>query len=141
MECGHLERVEAPDGKSHGYDGEIALAGVPFNTIGLRPVPVKRSKDSPDFHILTSDRRGFPQVGAAWLKDFKDGSGQFLSITFDAPDMAKRVNVAAFPDEEQPKEAEHDVLFTVKWSRPRPGAKRSAAPDAAEGLASDGIPF
>lgn len=40
------------------------------------------------------------EIGAAWLKRRKDGSGEpFLTVTLDDPSFDKAINVAAFPIE------------------------------------------
>jgi|GEM_PF-2399216 len=129
MDCGHLEKVFSADGSRTGFNGEIRLQGIDFTDIGLRQCPEKRGDNSPDYDVYARGPGGYFQAGKAWVKPMKAG-GDMLSITFDAPTMARPVYVAAFPDDEdrQPKGAKSPMQYTLQWSRPRAGVKASAAP-------------
>jgi uncharacterized protein (DUF736 family) len=50
------------------------------------------------------------EIGAAWLKKRKDGSGEaFLTITLDDPSFDRPINIAAFP--------EKDGGYQISWRR------------------------
>lgn len=129
MEVGHLERVERPN-KPVVYLGEIMLGRV-SGDICLVPAKVKRTDQSPDFEVKLR-QHGTPAwvaSGAAWRKPSKDRTGFYFSVTVDGPDFVKPYYVAAFADDEQPKDTAKDkpVFFTVKWGRPRGGGQAPAA--------------
>jgi uncharacterized protein (DUF736 family) len=51
------------------------------------------------------------EIGAAWRKQKKDGSGNsFLSITIDDPSFERPINVAAFTDGS-------DDTYQITWRR------------------------
>ena len=140
MEVGHLERIEK-EGKPIVFGGQVEVGEV-IGDVYLIPIagPKRDPKNSPDYQVKLRkpNEDGYRSRGAAWVKEFKDGSGQFFSITFDAPEFLRPVYVAAFPDDEQPKDAKADVFFTMRWGRAKPRDGGAANPDP---VADDAIPY
>jgi len=139
MDVGHLEAVIS-ETRPTVWMGEVCMQGV-AGEIALIPKVRKFSEKSPDLEIkLRVPGREWGVVGAAWKKQFKNGSGDFFSLTFDHPGLSQPIYAAAFPDdpENQPKEADNPVFFTIQWGR----SKKQSAPVSGDPvLNSDEIPY
>lgn len=141
IEVGFLELLKR-DGKPNVLLGEINMAGL-AGEIAMGPVKVRRDPvNSPHMEIQMKGPRGWYEAGKAWKKDFTEGGGYFYSLTFDGPQMEKPIYVAAFPDEDQPKDTPKGeaAQWTLKWGRPR-GNRRSVMPDDGGASLNDEIPF
>ena len=140
MEVGHLERLER-QGKPPGFIGQIQVGNI-VGEIALKLLPSKRTENSPDYEVLLRPEnvRSWGVRGAAWVKEFKDGKGQFFSITIDGPEQDAPCYVAAFPADEQPKETPKDkpAIYNIRWGRPR-GVNSGVATTPA--ALDDEIPF
>lgn len=139
MDVGHLEKIIGKN-KPTVYMGEVSLQGA-AGELALIPKARKFKESSPDFEIkLRSPGRDWHVVGAAWIKGFKNADGSFLSLTFDHPGLSQPIYVAAFPDdpEDQPKEADEPIFYSIQWGRPKK-TKEAAAADPV--MNSDEIPY
>jgi uncharacterized protein (DUF736 family) len=143
IEVGHCERVIS-EGKPDVFYGELAVEGLQSDFY-IVPVPDKRTERSPDMALKIRGRNGqWVHFGNVWLKDFRNGAGQFMSIQIDGYNLPAPVNVAAFPDDEQPKDTPkgRPSQYTIRWGRPRGG--RGAPPmdqGAAAAPLNDEIPY
>lgn len=120
MEYGHLERVDH-ETRPTVFMGQVNMPGV-SGDICLTPKASKRSDKSPDFDVkIQTPGRDWMIAGAAWTKQFRDGSGDFFSITIDHPGLTNPIYVSAFPDDDdkQPKEAEYPINYSINWGRLR----------------------
>lgn len=123
IECGYALRRDV-EGKPTVYNGEIDFGNI-IGEFYLIPHVNVRTENSPQYEFKMRNRSGaFGSVGNAWVKKLKTG-GSFFSITIDHPHITdKPVYIAAFPDDEQPKDTPKNAPanFTLRWSRPRAGA-------------------
>ncbi|OEJ64663.1 DUF736 family protein [Magnetovibrio blakemorei] len=123
IECGYVLRRDV-EGKPTVYAGEIDFGNI-IGDFYLIPVAEKRDPvKSPDYEMKMKSRSGqYGVVGQCWVKKLKAG-GSFFSITVDHPHMTdKPIYLAAFPDDEQPKDTPKGkpANFTLRWSRPKAG--------------------
>lgn len=134
MNCGDLTRIDS-EGRPTVYHGNVMnIPGLGSGEVYLIPVDNKRQEKSPDYDLKFRARDGAPFniSGCAWENEMKKG-GNCFSIKFEAPGMPADDKgvipffVNAYPDDEQPKEAEKGkpLFFGVSWSndRKRAGAK------------------
>ena len=138
MDYGHLERVEH-DTRPTVFMGEINMPGV-TGDVCLVPRTRKFKDTSPDYDVkLQVPGRDWVIVGAAWTKQFKDGSGEFFSLTFDHTGLSQPIYCAAFPDDDdlQPKEADQPINYTITWGR---GKKQAPVPSDPV-MSTDSIPY
>lgn len=140
MSHGYLNAIVAA-GKPEAYMGELNVAGVFVGDVFLVKSAKKISEKSPDFEVKI--RRGdgpWMAVGGAWRNEMDKG-GYCFGIAIDAPFMSGPLNVTAFPDDEQPKDAEPDKpsAFTIKWRRARPRNMAMAGAGAVQ--IDDEIPY
>lgn len=70
----------------------------------------KINETSPDYRIISSGA----DVGAGWIKQNKTDGANYVSVTFDAPELPKKIYAnlgqAAGQDDED--------VFSIIWNRP-----------------------
>jgi uncharacterized protein (DUF736 family) len=143
IDVGHCERVVS-EGKPDVFYGELAVEGLQTDFY-IVPAAAKRKDTSPDMNLKIRGRDGsWVHFGNVWLKDFKTGGGQFMSIQIDGYSLPAPINVAAFPDDEQPKDTPkgRPSQYTLRWGRQRGG--RGGPPvdnGGAQAPLNDEIPY
>jgi uncharacterized protein (DUF736 family) len=91
----------------------------------LAPVSDKRRDAAPDFRIFGEAAGGGRfEMGAAWIKTRQDGTGRYVSIKLDYPELPLPIYATLGQLAEQDDE---DVMAVI-WNRPDPA--RAAGPAA-----------
>jgi uncharacterized protein (DUF736 family) len=100
-----------PDGS---FLGKLEMKSYAGRTL-FQPAGPKQNDNAPDFRIYgEGDRGGRFEMGAAWIKARTDGTGTYVSIKIDYPELPSPVyatlGVMAGQDD--------DDVFAVIWNRP-----------------------
>ena len=98
---GELYRVES---KWSGYVATLAFE----IELRLDDNPDIQTEESPAFIVKT--RNGKIELGAAWKRETREGK-KYLSMVMDHPGWPAVLNVAAFPDKDNPDHA------AILWNR------------------------
>jgi uncharacterized protein (DUF736 family) len=98
-----------PDG---AFAGELKMKSYGGKVL-FRPI-AKRSAAAPDFRVLGQGERGVFEMGAAWIKDRRDGSGSYVSVKLDWPELRAPVyaTLGVLAGQDDPD------VHAVIWSRP-----------------------
>jgi len=149
-------------GKPDAFMGEFSISTL-TGDIAIVPHPGKRSENSPDYLIKFRPQvRGavWSNIGNAWVKqagvkadEIKkktllklDHRERFLSITLDSPDLPDRLNISAFPADDETGDKGDAALpgvYNLVWGRPRRNRAggASAPADAGPAVGDDDIPY
>lgn len=135
---GYLLRRKV-EGRDDVFGGELHLPQI-SGPVYLIPHDTRRQENSPHYALKVRCSDGdYRPFGNAWVKAMKAG-GKMFSITVDGPTMPAPIYVAAFPDDEQPKEAAKGEphCYTIRWGRPK---RPAHIPAATSDVLADAIPY
>lgn len=112
--------------------GELACKSY-SGPVLLQKVGAKPSPAAPDFRIFgRGDRGGRFEMGAAWTRTRADGSGTYVSLKLDYPELPAPVYATLGMMADQ----DDEDLFAVIWNRPAEGRPARAGADPFAGLAT-----
>ncbi|MEQ8829728.1 MAG: hypothetical protein RLW87_07955 [Alphaproteobacteria bacterium] len=112
---GYAERLPKPDAETGAlFVGQVRLRGK-MADFQLHPKSAKAQRS--DFRLAVQDRRGaWHSFGWARWRDDQNGV-RYIEYCFQHPDAHPRAAwFRSWPDENQPKEADNNVYFTLKRS-------------------------
>lgn len=120
-----------PDGS---FLGRLEMKSYVGRTL-FQPAGPKPTDAAPDYRIYgEGDRGGRFEMGAAWIKNRNDGTGSYVSVKIDYPELPAAVyatlGVMAGQDD--------DDVFAVIWNRPAETRVPGADPFAGVGARSPG---
>ena len=150
LKNGYLNRMTLSKGMGEGFGGEVKIPRLIKSQMRLRPNTRKRSDNSPDYWLELPEWNGenydWEQCGAAWWKvpdDEQSEVDEYLSINLDAPDLPKKINLAAFKadEDDQPKPDDAGELWRIVYSRPDASKRKTTTPPPRDPIPEDGIPF
>jgi uncharacterized protein (DUF736 family) len=117
-----------PDG---AYAGTLQIKSYGGRAF-LQPVE-KTSPNAPDFRLYGVGSGGHPfEAGAAWRKTRLDGSGEYVSIKIDYPELPDAIyaTLGRMAGNDDPH------VFAIIWNRPNSGGGNGGDPFA--GLSGPG---
>ena len=94
--------------KNGSYEGRLTTLTI---KAPIRIVPITQTNDKAPTHRIVSEGA---EVGAAWTKKSQQTGEEYLSLTFDTPELPNviyaNLGVAAGQDDED--------VFAIIWNRP-----------------------
>jgi uncharacterized protein (DUF736 family) len=113
--------MRLPDGS---YTGDFAFKSYSGKTL-FRPTGATADK-APAFRIFgAGDHGGAFEMGAAWVRMRQDGTGTFVSVKLDYPELPAPIYATLGRMADQ----DDDDVFAVIWNRPGEISRGSSAAD------------
>ncbi len=115
-----------PDGS---FLGKLEMKSYVGRTL-FQPAGRKTTDAAPDFRIYgEGDRGGRFEMGAAWIKARNDGTGSYVSVKIDYPELPAPVyaTLGVMADQDDPD------VYAVIWNRPAETRATGADPFAGIG--------
>lgn len=113
------------------FTGNLAMKSYAGRVL-LAPVGARRSPTAPDYRIYGEAAGGGRfEMGAAWTRTRQDGTGRYVSLKLDHPELAAPVYATLG----QLADQDDADLLAVIWNRPDP-ARLSGTADPFARLAA-----
>jgi uncharacterized protein (DUF736 family) len=113
------------------YTGKMTMQSY-GGPVFFQPI-AKTTDNAPDFRVVGQGNHGNRfEMGAAWTKARRDGTGSYVSVKIDFPELAAPIyatlGVMAGQDD--------DNVFAIIWNRPSSGGGAASDPFAGLSIAA-----